>query len=263
MKFLRLIWRIVPVSIRKTLFKFRYSLADSYIIYKPTYRDDGLITDHIVDFMNEEKFKTAYGNGKKTGAIKSHPGDIHFRAYIACWAALHAQNIEGDFVECGVGKGLLSRTIVEYANFRELEKKLFLIDTYQGIPVEQGIEDEVDSMKLLNTLHFNSSYLEEVKNTFSEYDNVIIIPGRIPEILSDHNFGKVCYLSIDMNNSIAETSALEFFWDKLTPGAIILFDDYAYGEQFRAQKDAIDNFIELKGYSVLTLPTGQGMVIKR
>ena len=263
MKLFRILWKMAPVNIRKAVFKFRYSLADNYKIYKPTYADDGLITDHIVDFMEEEKFKKSYENGKKTGAIKSHPGDIHFRAYIACWAALHSLNIEGDFVECGVGKGLLSRTIVEYVDFKKLEKKLYLIDTYQGIPVEQGIKDEIDSMKMLNTLHFNSSYLEEVKNTFSDYDNVILIPGRIPEVLSNHNFGKVCYLSIDMNNSIAETSALEFFWEKLTPGAIVLFDDYAYGEQFRAQKEAIDRFVENEGYSVLTLPTGQGMIIKR
>jgi hypothetical protein len=66
-----------------------------------------------------------------------------------------------------------------------------------------------------------------------------------------------------MNNSIAEAHALEFFWDKLVPGAVVLFDDYAYGEQFRAQKQAMDEFATKKGYSILTLPTGQGMLIKK
>ena len=263
MKFFRFFWQLLPVRVRQTVFKLRFSISKSYKIYGPTYADDGLISEHIVDFMNEEKFKNAYENGKRTGAIEFHPGDIHFRAYIACWAAKHALSLEGDFVECGVGKGLLSRTIVDYVDFKHVTKKFFLIDTYQGIPVEQGIESEVKSMKALNTLHFNTSYLEEVKKTFREYDNVEIIQGQIPEVFSNHAFNRVSYLSIDMNNSIAEAVALEFFWDKLIPGAVVLFDDYAYGEQFRAQKEAMDGFAIKMGYTILTLPTGQGMLIKR
>ena len=262
MKFFRVIWKLLPARVRNVVFKLRYSLSNNYRIYRPTYADDGVITDHIVDFMMEERFRNAYASGKSTGALKFHPGDIHFRSYIACWAATHALNLEGDFVECGVGKGLLSKTIVEYTNFKNVQKNFYLIDTYQGIPVEQGIESEASNMEKLNSLHFNSSYLDEVKTTFNKYDNVLVIPGRIPQILTEHTLDRVCYLSIDMNNSVAEISALEFFWEKLVSGAVVLFDDYAYGEQFRAQKDAIDKFVKDKGASVLTLPTGQGMLIK-
>ncbi len=254
---------MLPTKTRRLIFKFRFALTNNYKIYSPKYADDGLISEHIVDFMSDETFRQAYERGKNTGAIKSHPGDIHFRAYIACWAATHALNIEGDFVECGVGRGLLSKTIVEYVKFKEVSKKFFLIDTYQGIPIDQGTKSEIDSMEMLNTLHFNSSYLDEVRETFKEYNNVIVIPGKIPQVFSNYSFDKVSFLSIDMNNSLAESSSLDFFWEKLVPGAVVLFDDYAYGEQFRAQKNAIDKFVEHKQYSVLTLPTGQGMLIKK
>ena len=262
MKFFRVIWKLLPARIRNFVFKLRYSISSNYRIYRPTYADDGVITDHIVDFMTDERFRNAYESGKSTGALKFHPGDIHFRSYVACWAATHALNLEGDFVECGVGKGLLSKTIVEYVDFKNVQKSFYLIDTYQGIPVEQGIKSEASNMEMLNSLHFNNSYLEEVKTTFNGYNNVFVIPGRVPQILTENTFDRVCYLSIDMNNSIAETSALDFFWEKLVPGAVVLFDDYAYGEQFRAQKEAIDKFVKHKGTSVLTLPTGQGMLIK-
>jgi len=251
------------VKFRRQLFKFRYSISSKYEIYAPTYADDGLISEHIVDFMKDAKFVKAYNYGKSTGAIISHPGDIHFRAYIACWAAVQALSLEGDYVECGVGKGLLTRTVVEYIDFQNVPKNFFLIDTFAGIPVSQGVKSEIKSMELLNNLHFNSSYLQEVEQTFIDYKNVRIVQGRIPEILSGNIFSKVCYLSVDMNNSIAEAHALEFFWDKLVPGAVVLFDDYAYGEQFRAQKQAMDEFATKKGYSILTLPTGQGMLIKK
>lgn len=263
MRFFQSIWKLLPVRVRSTVFKIRYAISNKYIIYKPTYSDDGLITDHIVDFMKEQRFRSAYENGKSTGALRFHPGEIHFRTYIACWAAEHALNLEGDFVECGVGKGLLSRTIVEYVDFKNVQKNFYLVDTYQGIPIEQGERNEVENMEWLNSLHFNNNYLDEVRNTFNGYKNVILLPGKIPQILRENNFNQVCYLSIDMNNSVAEVSALEFFWEKLVPGAIVLFDDYAYGEQFRAQKDSMDRYVKQKGYPILTLPTGQGMLIKK
>lgn len=65
-----------------------------------------------------------------------------------------------------------------------------------------------------------------------------------------------------MNNAKAEISAIEFLWDKLVLGGIIVLDDYAYGEEFREQKNAWDKFAAKKQFKILTLPTGQGLIIK-
>ena len=79
--------------------------------------------NYVTDFLYDEKFMNAYKEGKKTGSSKNttdnvrselYKGDIHYRAYIACYFAKYCSKLDGDFVECGVGKGLLSKMIVSY-----------------------------------------------------------------------------------------------------------------------------------------------------
>ena len=273
--------------------------TDVPIIQNPTYADDGLISQHVADFMNNSKFIEAYGLGRKTGALNQHPGDIHFRAYtanrhnftfliphpnppplgegvyekrrlcqfavyVACWAAKYALALDGDFVECGVGKGLLTRTIVHYLGFESIPKKFYLFDTFTGIPIEDAIDrQEKKNISLLNKTHFAKEYHEEVMRTFIKYPNVVIIRGRIPQSFSTTTLDRVSYISIDMNNAAAEIAAIEYLWIKLVAGGVVVLDDYAYGPEFMTQKKAWDRFAELNNFEILTLPTGQGLIIKQ
>ena len=72
---------------------------------------------------------------------------------------------------------------------------------------------------------------------------------------------KISFLHIDMNSAAPEIAAGEYFWDKLAPSAPILLDDYAY-PGFHDQKLAWDAFAEGKGVKVLSIPTGQGLILK-
>ena len=64
-----------------------------------------------------------------------------------------------------------------------------------------------------------------------------------------------------MNCALPEREALAHFWPLLSPGGIILFDDYVYyGHQ--ANTAALDEVAALLGLKILDLPTGQGLVIK-
>jgi hypothetical protein len=65
-----------------------------------------------------------------------------------------------------------------------------------------------------------------------------------------------------MNNAFAEIEAIKFFWNKIINYGIILLDDYAYGEEFSEQKRSWDEFVKDKNHEILTLPTGQGLIIK-
>lgn len=261
---LRWLWRLVPSVLRSRMARVRLALRDDFpMIAKPTYADDGLISQHITAFVDDSKFMSAYALGRATGALAGHPGDIHFRAYVACWAAKYALGLEGDFVECGVGKGLLSRTICEYLQFERISKKFYLLDTFEGIPIEDaGNVGEMDNMTFLNRMHFDSDYYEQVKITFAEYQNVLIVKGRVPESFDSIKLDEVSYISIDMNNAAAEIAAIEYLWDHLVFGGVVVLDDYAYGPEFLSQKDAWDGFSARKGFDVLTLPTGQGLIIK-
>ena len=69
-------------------------------------------------------------------------------------------------------------------------------------------------------------------------------------------------MHIDMNNAAAEIGALDFLWDRMVPGAMLVFDDYGW-EAYRTQKLAEDAWLGARGFQVIELPTGQGIVIKQ
>lgn len=260
---LKRIYSLLPANLRIQIYIHRLIFKGLPIIPHPTLAEDGLISQHLVEFLDDPKFVRAYGQGKATGALASHPGDIRFRAYIACWAATQALSLDGDFVECGVGHGLLSKTIVEYLDFSKAQKDFFLFDTYIGIPLEQGKASEKENMQRLNETHYAEPYFEKVASLFSDFPNVKLVQGILPESLKKQEIDLISYLSIDMNNAQAEIGTVEILWDKVIEGGIILLDDYAYGPEFMEQKKSWDAFAQSKKISILTLPTGQGLIIKQ
>jgi len=71
----------------------------------------------------------------------------------------------------------------------------------------------------------------------------------------------VSFLHIDLNSALPEIASGEYFWEKLTKSSAILLDDYAY-PGFETQKTAWDSFAREKGVKILTIPTGQGLILK-
>jgi hypothetical protein len=64
-----------------------------------------------------------------------------------------------------------------------------------------------------------------------------------------------------MNCSQPEIAAIQFFWDRLVRGRFVLLDDYAY-YGYLSQKTAMDRFAQEKGVKILSLPIGQGLLVK-
>jgi hypothetical protein len=177
------------------------------------------------------------------------------------WAALHCKDIEGDFVECGTNKGGFARAICEYLDFNTLSKTFYLLDTFEGLDESQLTGSEIAAGK---KEHFNQVYsecYEQVKDTFSSFANVKLVKGIVPATLAAVQSEKIAFLSIDMNSLAPELAALDYFWDKLSKGGMIVLDDYAY-VTCDLQYHAHNNWAKQKGICILSLPTGQGLIIR-
>ena len=83
------------------------------------------------------------------------------------------------------------------------------------------------------------------------------MPDTLPRVTSE----RIAYLSIDMNCVRLEIAAAEFFWPRLVPGATMLLDDYGHAGH-ELQKEAFNQFSVRHGVPILTLPTGQGVIVK-
>ena len=221
-----------------------------------TYKQDGLATIHNCDFLQDPRFRQAYALGEATGSWGGV--DIQWRAFIVCWAAERGLLLEGDFVECGVNRGGFARTVIDYCGFDKRPRKFYLVDTFSGL-LEKYISPE-EAAEGVRAGGYEECY-DAVKATFAPFQNVVIVRGEVPEILPEVPARKVAFLSIDMNCAAPEVAAAGYFWDKLSPGAVMVLDDYGWPGRL-AQKRALDQFAADKGTQVLSLPTGQGLLFK-
>jgi len=222
------------------------------------YDQDMLRSQHNHEFMNDRAFKAAYARGVQATGFDYQ---WHWRFHTGLWAASHASKLPGDFVECGVAKGFLSSGIMHYLDWDSTGRLFYLLDTFSGMDPRYATPADLEKNKLFFDYgHYATSPDSVIKN-FSEWKNVVIIVGAVPETLNQIRSSRIAYLHLDMNCAPPEIAAIEYLWDRLVPSAIILLDDYAYFG-YRQQKLAMDAFAETKGVKVLSLPTGQGLMIR-
>jgi len=221
-------------------------------IFSYTFAGDMLITfERNMSFFEDARFMEAF-NANVTEEVEK---TLVWRLHVHSWCARNCARREGDLVECGVYRGFSVAVSARCVDFGRSAKQWYLYDTFSGVPAEQ-----------LNANHHHEAryaepgLYEACRKRFAAYGNVQVVQGRIPEVLREHAPEKVAFLHLDMNSAQAESAALEFFWPRLTPGAIILLDDYGW-RAFREQKLAEDAFLAAHGRSVLELPTGQGLVL--
>lgn len=223
-----------------------------------TYDTDGLTTSNNCDFISEPRFSNAYALAAATNPWKGFT--LQWRVYIVCWFANQVKGLAGDFVECGVNTGAYARAVINYTEFEKLGKTFYLLDTFDGFPDEQVTEAE----KTVGILQYGGDHYKDVYHqvvtTFEGFP-VRIIRGRVPDTLLLCKAESVAYLSIDMNAVVPEIAAMEFFWNKLVPGAVVILDDYGFPMHIN-QKKAFDKFAKSKNVEILSLPTGQGIMFK-
>lgn len=214
-------------------------------------------------FLHSEKFWRAYRRGENSGHNLSGGQHLHieWRVHIAISMALHAKNLPGDFVECGVNTGNTSLAICDYLDFNAINKKFFLFDTFCGIPEDQMTPEEIAAGRPAENAQLYSECYEVTKKNFSEFINAILVRGKVPDTLKTVEIPRACYLHLDMNIAEPELAAIQYFWDRLATGAPILLDDYGW-EGFVAQRKALAEFALSKGCEVCELPTGQGLFFK-
>ena len=231
---------------------------------------DRLLTlDKSVGFKTEARFRAALeiAAASKTGLTQyASPDGIIWRINTLVWAAQHALQVPGDFVECGVFQGDMSLAVCETVDLQSSQKTFYLYDSFEGLSDKYSSpEDFPEAPQLYDFM--NSAYkidglYETVRDRFAEKPFVRVIKGVIPDVLDKVVPDAIAYLHLDLNAPIPERLALERLFDRVSPSGIVIFDDYGW-LLHRKQKEVADEFVSKRGYRILEMPTGQGLLIKR
>ncbi len=231
---------------------------------------DRLLTlDKSVGFKREPRFRAAIeiATTSKTGATQyASPDGIAWRINTLVWAAQHALEVPGDFVECGVFMGDMSLAVCETVDLQSAKKTFYLYDSFEGLSDQYSSPDDFPEAPQLYDF-MNSAYkidglYETVRDRFVSKVYVRVIKGVVPDVLAETSPDTIAYLHLDMNSPMPEFLALEQLFDRVSPNGVIIFDDYGW-ILHRKQKDAADEFVSKRGYHILEMPTGQGLLIKR
>jgi hypothetical protein len=228
------------------------------------YVEDGIHTRHNGNFRRDPAFRDAYARGVQ--ASGGFDPKMEWRVHVALWAASLAARRRGDFVECGVNAGFISSAIMHFLDWKSSARAFYLIDTFSGPVLSQFSRQEIvrGRDKIAKSALAGGAYvtdLARVRANFSEWPGAVVVQGTVPDVLATVEFGDVAFLHLDMNCALPESAALEFFWSRLVPGAIVLLDDYAYAGH-ESQGEAIDAVAGRLGGGILALPTGQGLMVK-
>ncbi len=174
-----------------------------------------------------------------------------------CWAlyclARQSLHVPGCFLEAGVYKGgtaALLRSVLE----TEPSKHLHLFDTFEGLPEVDGSKD------LLRRGDFNDTSLEGVRQ-FVGSDRISYHKGLIPSTFTAIETESIAFAHVDVDLFSSVLACCQFIYPRLSPGGVMVFDDYGY-PTCPGAREAVDAFFAGKPEIPLVNPTGQAFVFK-
>jgi O-methyltransferase len=235
--------------------------------HRGSFWGDRLLTlDKSAEFRNDPAFQRAIAAASSATGTNQYasPDGITWRFNTLIWAARQALTVPGDFVECGVYEGDMSWVVTEMVDLAAAGRRFYLFDTFAGFSPKYSSPDDVYDQpgfyELADRDYKRPEIYEHVLRRFAAKPYVEIRRGVVPDSLV-HAPAVIAYLHLDMNSPGPERAALEVLYERLSPGGVIVFDDYGW-VPFKKQKEAADEFINARGHTIVELPTGQGLAVK-
>ena len=229
---------------------------------------DRLLTlDKSASFKDEPAFARASEEIRNSHPYDQYngPDNIAWRLNTLVWAARCGLRTGGDLVECGTFKGDMAWVVLQTIGSPHIPR-FWLFDSFEGFsPDYSSPEDFAESPGFLdfaNGFYRQAGLYKYVCDRFASFANVTVIKGFLPEALDATMPERIGFLHIDLNSPRAEIAVLERLFDRVLPGGVVVFDDYGW-KMFHKQKKAEDDFMRRRGFEILEMPTGQGLVLKR
>lgn len=153
--------------------------------------------------------------------------------------------LEGDFVECGVWKGGSSMLMALYLKEKGItDRKLYLYDTFEGMsaPTEA---DKTFSGEYADQLLQTQSKLDDksiwcyssidevranIKTTGYPDENIFFIKGKVEDTLLQNLPGNISLLRLDTDWYESTKIELEVLFPLLNPKGVLIIDDFGHWE---------------------------------
>jgi Macrocin-O-methyltransferase (TylF)/Methyltransferase domain len=188
----------------------------------------------------------------KSGFSHTMMGRLRLDSLQMCLDDLHSRRIPGDLVECGVWRGggcILMAGWLRAMGCRD--RQLIVADSFEGLPVPAHEKDRGLDLSKAKFPQLAVS-LATVRANFASYGLLDdtrqhFLKGWFSDTLATAPTDQIALLRMDGDLYQSTMDTLEALYDRVTPGGIIIVDDYGALEVCRR---AIADFFAARAMSV-------------
>ncbi len=251
------------MSIPSIYFKFISNEKIVLLLYKI-----GFTLQLILDTKTPYKYKRILWQVRNNTMV-NYPRLVNI---LTTTDAVDANNVAGDYVECGVWKGGCSALFAYKACEKEKNRITYLFDSFEGLP-EPTIEDGQGAHIFadgkctgdLNSISKNVGTQDDVQKLFAKLNltNYKINKGWFQDTLPENKntINSIAILRLDGDWYESTKVCLEHLYDKVSVGGYILIDDYNF---WPGCKKAVDEFFQTRGFTPnITKIDSSGISIKK
>ena len=174
-----------------------------------------------------------------------------------CIGQIIKDNIEGDLIETGVWRGGASIFMKANLLVHGSRKKIFVCDSFEGLPKPTHDEDKGDK-------HYTIKYLavtqEQVTKNFEKYglldENVIFKKGWFKDTMPSLRAEKFSLIRLDGDLYESTMDVLQNIFDNLSVGGYVIVDDWVLPTckkavmDFRKERGITDKLIAIDNTGV-------------
>ncbi len=170
--------------------------------------------------------------------------------------------IPGAFVECGVWRGgsamAAARTFMECG---DTERSIVLFDTFEGMTPPREIDRDIEGQAAAGLLESEEretslvwayATIDEVRDNLAgigyPMERVRLVQGPVETTIPSQAPSTVAILRLDTDWYESTKHELEHLVDRVSPGGVLIIDDYGHWEGARR---AVDEFLAHRDRPVL------------
>jgi len=184
-------------------------------------------------------------------------------------------DIEGDFVECGVAAGAQIGAFQYALSTTQKNKKIWAFDSYEGIPLAGEFDTEQAGIGAITHNKFlpieerlissgiTCHSVENVKDNFAKWNlpihNIEFVKGWFQNTLPNYEkqIDKISILRLDGDLHESTLVCLQHLYPKVVKNGIVIIDDYALEgcrvavkQYFESIKKSLSEMINVDGNGV-------------
>lgn len=171
---------------------------------------------------------------------------------------IREENIPGDVAELGVFRGDFAALI----NAAFSDRTIHLFDTFEGFPARDVEIEQAQGLSRAKTGDFKDTAMEMVEKRLPCPERAVFHKGYFPDSFDGCTEMTFAFVSVDADLYAPTAAALPRFFDRLSPGGVLLVHD-VNSTQFSGAGKAVREFCKERGLLPMPVCDLHGSVVLR